>query len=133
VGPGADAGVSDERPQRSRTLRLCCGPANGRNRRDSAASPGVGEGRLSMLCRPPPSRLYPGEPPQCRAAIRVRGTFPSRFGWVRVTKVAMISARFSKSLARRRFQSNQEKVRSTTQRRGRTTKPFMSLTQIMAS
>jgi hypothetical protein len=33
-----------------------------------------------------------------------------------VTKVASVSARFSKSLARRRFRPNQEKVRSTTQR-----------------
>jgi hypothetical protein len=31
-----------------------------------------------------------------------------------VTKVARVSARFSKSLARRRLRSNQEKVRSTT-------------------
>jgi hypothetical protein len=31
----------------------------------------------------------------------------------RVTKVARVSARFSKSLARRRFRPNQEKVRST--------------------
>ena len=44
----------------------------------------------------------------------------------RVTKVTKVSARFSKSLARRRLRPNQEKVRSTTQRRGRTTKPFMS-------
>src|SRR6516225_10088107 len=44
----------------------------------------------------------------------------------RVTKLARVSPRFSKSLARRRFRPNQEKVRSTTQRRGRTTKPFMS-------
>src|SRR4029077_6672864 len=51
-----------------------------------------------------------------------------RASWMeaRVTKVARVSARFSKSLARRRFRPNQEKVRSTTQRRGRTTKPFMS-------
>lgn len=42
----------------------------------------------------------------------------------RVTKVARVSARFSKSLARRRFRPNQKKVPSTTQRRGRTTKPF---------
>ena len=34
-------------------------------------------------------------------------------------------ARFPKSPARRRLHPNQEKVRSTTQRRGRTTKPFM--------
>jgi len=32
----------------------------------------------------------------------------------RVTKVARVSARFSKSLARRRLRPNQEKVRSTT-------------------
>ena len=38
----------------------------------------------------------------------------------RVTKVVRVSARFSNSLARRRFRPNQEKVRSTTQRRGRT-------------
>ena len=44
----------------------------------------------------------------------------------RVTKVARVSARFSKSLARRRLRPNQEKVRSTTQRRGRTTKPFVA-------
>jgi hypothetical protein len=43
----------------------------------------------------------------------------------RVTKVASVSARFSKSLARRLLRPNQEKVRSTTQRRGRTAKPFM--------
>ena len=49
-----------------------------------------------------------------------------RASWMdaRVTKVARISARFSESLARRRFRQNQEKVRSTTQRRGRTTKPL---------
>src|ERR1700736_463948 len=41
-----------------------------------------------------------------------------------VTKAARVSARFSKYLARRRFRPNQEKVRSTTQRRGRTTKPL---------
>ena len=41
-----------------------------------------------------------------------------------VTKVARVSTRFSKSLARRRFRPNQEKVHSTTQRRGRTTKPL---------
>jgi hypothetical protein len=35
----------------------------------------------------------------------------------RVTKVTKVSARFSKSLARRRLRPNQEKVRSTTQRR----------------
>src|SRR6476646_3968 len=41
-----------------------------------------------------------------------------RASWMdaRVTKVARISARFSESLARRRFCQNQEKVRSTTQR-----------------
>ena len=44
----------------------------------------------------------------------------------RVTKVSRVSARFSKSLARRRLRPNQEKVRSTTQRRGRTTKPFVA-------
>src|SRR5713226_6699177 len=51
----------------------------------------------------------------------------------RVTKVARVSARFSKSLARRRFRPNQEKVRSTTQRRGRTTKPFMSSLRLTIS
>jgi hypothetical protein len=43
-----------------------------------------------------------------------------------MTKLAKVSARFSKSLAGRGFRPNQEKVRSTTQRRGRTTKPFLS-------
>src|SRR5204863_9863377 len=51
----------------------------------------------------------------------------------RVTKVARVSARFSKSLARRRLRSNQEKVRSTTQRRGKTTKPLMSSLRLTIS
>jgi len=48
-----------------------------------------------------------------------------RANWIeaRVTKVF---ARLSKSLARRRLRPNQEELRSTTQRRGRATKPFMS-------
>ena len=51
-----------------------------------------------------------------------------RANWMeaRVTKAAKVSERTSKSLAKRRFHRNQEKVRSTTQRRGRTTKPFVS-------
>src|SRR5262249_40318027 len=44
----------------------------------------------------------------------------------RVTKAARVSARFSKSLARRRLRPNQEKVRSPTQRRGKPTNPFIS-------
>ena len=50
-----------------------------------------------------------------------------RVGWIeaRVTKVDRVTARFSNSLARRRFRPNQEKVRSTTPG-GRMTKPFMS-------
>ena len=51
----------------------------------------------------------------------------------RLTKVARVSARFSKSLARRRFRPNQEKVRSTTQRCGRTTKPFVSSLRLTMS
>src|SRR5207253_101901 len=44
-----------------------------------------------------------------------------RASWMeaRVTKVARVSVRFSKSLSRRRLRPNQEKGRSTTQRRGR--------------
>ena len=42
-----------------------------------------------------------------------------------VTKVARVSARFSKFLARQRFLPNHEKVGSTTHRWGRTTKPHM--------
>jgi hypothetical protein len=51
----------------------------------------------------------------------------------RVTKVARVSVRFSKSLARRRLRPNQEKLRSTTQRRGRTTKPVMSSLRLTIS
>jgi hypothetical protein len=40
---------------------------------------------------------------------------------------------FSKSLASRGLRPNQEKVRSTMQRRGRTTKPFMSLLHLTIS
>ncbi len=45
--------------------------------------------------------------------------------WIaaRVTKASRVAARFSKSLARRRFRPNQEKVRSTTHRRLTTSKP----------
>jgi hypothetical protein len=45
----------------------------------------------------------------------------------RVTKVSRVPARFSKSLARRRSRLNQEKLSSTTQRRGRTTKPSVCI------
>jgi hypothetical protein len=58
--------------------------------------------------------LRPGKPPE------------SELDEARVTKVARVSARFSKSLARRQLRPNQEKVRSTTPRRGKMTKPFMS-------
>jgi hypothetical protein len=47
--------------------------------------------------------------------------------------VARVSARFSKSMARRRLRPNQEKVRSTTQRRGRTTKPVTSSLRLTIS
>ena len=40
--------------------------------------------------------------------------------------MARISARFSEPLARRGLRPNQDKVRSTTQRPGSTTKPLMS-------
>lgn len=51
----------------------------------------------------------------------------------RATKAPRVLARFSKSLARRRLRPNQEKVRSTTQRRGRATKPFMLLLRLTIS
>jgi hypothetical protein len=53
-----------------------------------------------------------------------------RVSWTeaRITKVVRVSARFSKSLA-----VNQEKVRSTAQRRGKTTKPFMSSLRLTIS
>ena len=50
-----------------------------------------------------------------------------------MTKVAKVSARFSKSLARRRLRPNREKVRSTTQRRGKMTKPFTSSLRLTIS
>src|ERR1700722_6593680 len=55
--------------------------------------------------------------------------------WIaaRVTKAARVSARFSYSFARRRLRPNQEKVRSTTHRRGSTTKPFVSSVRLMIS
>ena len=51
----------------------------------------------------------------------------------RATKAPRVSARFSKSLARRRFLPNQEKVRSTTQRRGKTTKPLLASLRLTIS
>ena len=50
-----------------------------------------------------------------------------------MTNVAKVSGRFSKSLARRRFRPNQEKVCSTTQPRGRATKPFISSLRLTTS
>ena len=44
----------------------------------------------------------------------------------RVTKASAVRTRCSKSLARRRLRLSQESVRSTTQRFGRTSKPFVS-------
>jgi hypothetical protein len=65
--------------------------------------------------------LRPGKPPE------------SELDEARVTKVARVSARFSKSLARRQLRPNQEKVRSTTPRRGKMTKPFMSSLRLTIS
>jgi hypothetical protein len=65
--------------------------------------------------------LRPGKPPE------------SELDEARLTKVARVSARFSKSLARRQLRPNQEKVRSTTPRRGKTTKPFMSSLRLTIS
>ena len=65
--------------------------------------------------------LLPGKPPEGK--LDGRG----------LTKVAKVSARFSTSFARRRFRPNQEKVRSTTQRRGRTTKPLISSLRLTIS
>jgi hypothetical protein len=58
-----------------------------------------------------------------------------RASWMeaRATKAPRVSARFSKSLAKRRSRPNQEKVRSTTPRRGRTTKPFVSSLRLTIS
>src|SRR6202042_46173 len=57
----------------------------------------------------------------------------ARWMAARVTKAARVSARFSWSFARRRLRPNQEKVRSTTQRRGATTKPFLSSDRLTIS
>src|SRR5437762_13843100 len=92
-----------------------------RYRRDPAVGPGVGEGRLSHALQTFITTYA--------LASRLRAS------WIeaRVTKMARVSARFSKSLARRRLRPNQEKVRSTTRRRGRTTKPFMSSLRLTIS
>src|ERR1700739_86544 len=63
--------------------------------------------------------LRPGEPPE--------GQLDGGEG----NEGGQVSVRFS--LARRRLRPNQEKVRSTTQRRGRTTKPFMSSLRLTIS
>src|ERR1700730_12315355 len=58
-----------------------------------------GKDGCPCICRPSPPGLRLGEPP--------------RASWIEasVTKVARVSARFSKSLARHRFRPNQEKRR----------------------
>ena len=80
-----------------------------------AAGNGTGAPRPALI------DLLPGEPPK------------GKLMEAKVTKVAKVSARFSKSLARRRLRPNQEKVRSTTQRRGKMTKPFMSSLRLTIS
>src|SRR6202044_1988779 len=57
----------------------------------------------------------------------------ARWMAARVTKAARVSARFSSSFARRRFRPNQGKVRSPPQRRGDTTKPFLSSDRLTIS
>src|SRR5271169_2890061 len=83
-----------------------------------------------MVCGPPSSRIdnrwFVGFPTTYALERRRRASWME----ARVTKVARVSARFSKSLARRRFRPNHEKVRSTIQRRGRTTKAFASLLRL---
>jgi len=92
--------------------------ANGWNRRKAAVAARSGEGLFTIF-----ADLH-----QCKSAEFTAYALASRLraSWMEamVTKVARVSARFSKSLARRRLRPNQD-VRSTTQRRGKTTKPFM--------
>ena len=67
----------------------------------------------AILCRPPSScnaNRWPVEFTAYALASRLRASWME----ARVTKLAGVSARFSKSLARHRFRPNQEKARSTT-------------------
>jgi hypothetical protein len=81
-------------------------------------------GRSGIGATPPPDRPLGKDGCPCFADLHhhnLRAGEPPEGSWMeaRVTKVTRVSARFSKSLASRRFRPNQEKVRSTTQRRGR--------------
>src|SRR3984893_1992495 len=99
---------------------------NGRKRRNFAVAARSSDGpftiRFADLHRQCNANRRFVEPAIYILASRLRASWME----ARATKAPLVSARFSKSLARRRLRPNQEKVRSTTQRRGSTTKPFIS-------
>jgi hypothetical protein len=96
-------------------------PRNGRYRRFLVVAGYSGEGRFSEPTAA--ARLASGNLSLFRITIIYVLASRLRASWMeaRVPKMARISAGFSKSLARRRFRPNQEKLRSTTRRRSRTT------------
>src|SRR5271168_2023158 len=95
---------------------------NGRYRRNLAVAVPFGEGpftiRFADLRHRAMQNRWFGELAIHALASRLRASWME----ARATKAPRVAARFSKSLARRRLRPNQEKVRSTTQRRGKTTK-----------
>src|SRR5262249_47085227 len=116
--------------RKGRTCRFDRAHRNGRLRRYAADA----DARARSAYRSDGSRSPPLSGPAASSRPALLGPGPYararrlRASWIEamVTKVARVSARFWKSLASRRLRPNQEKVRSTTQRRGSTTKPFTS-------
>jgi hypothetical protein len=91
--------------QLGRLRRFDSSPANGRNRRILVVAGRPGEGPFTI--RFADLRHVVSRTATYALASRLRAS------WIeaRVTKVAKVSARFSKFLARRRLRPNQEKVR----------------------
>src|SRR6516162_9355951 len=99
--------ISLERP----TLRFHCGPVNGRLRRILVVAGRPGEGPFTVRF----ADLRGGVTRTATYALASR----LRASWIeaKVTKQARVAAWLSKFLASRRFRPNQEKMRSTIQRR----------------
>src|SRR5262249_8092391 len=126
------ARVTEERVTPSKSLlrstwaELGC-HANGRNRRILVVAGRPGEGPFTIRfadLRHDVSRT---------ATHALASRLTASWLEARITKGAKVSGDFSKSWGGRRLRPNHEKVRSTTQRRGRTTKPFLSSRRLTIS
>src|SRR6266446_2781282 len=109
------------------------GAANGRFRRNLAVAARSGDGPFTIRFADLHDRAMQTSGLFDLAIYALASRLRASWMEARATKAPRVSARFSKSLARRRLRLKQEKVRSTTQRRGRTTKPFVSSLRLTIS